>query len=162
MEDTAKFQDDRGNKWLSSGLHRLSLPFLWMKSSFSRVNFCCACYSLRKDVSFWSMGHILENTVLLQLLETPCSPHHSLLTLLDLLTFLFLLRLGCHLGRTDMDPSHVVSGCCGVGLDPNACQIECQKECQIECQSTCQIEFQIEGQSMCQIECQLVGITRRM
>ena len=111
---------------------------------------------------FWSMGHILETTVLLQLLETPCSPHHSLLTLLDLLTFLFLLRLGCHLGRTDMDPSHVVSGCCGVGLDPNACQIECQKECQIECQNKCQIECQIEGQSMCQIECQLVGITRRM
>ena len=63
------------------------------------------------------------------------------------------------------------SGPCGrARLDPNTCEIECQKDCQIECQNICQTEcqkecqidcqnicqvFQVECQNICQVECQV-------
>ena len=120
------------------------------------VTHCGKMFFLVDGAYSWNHSAAATPWKLLAHLTTPCSPY--------LISSPSSSSSGsvCHLGRTDMDPSHVVSGCCGVGLDPNACQIECQKECQIECQNKCQIECQIEGQSMCQIECQLVGITRRM
>ena len=41
-------------------------------------------------------------------------------------------------------------GCCGARLDPNTCQLECQKGFQIECQNICQTECQKESQTECE------------